>query len=104
MDPFSSSTEYLVIELLIAGRQCGLVEIPITVWRDAEGSFLSPAFSPNLRAVKVNMESTHGGDGTGDDEEERSEDEAGPASATGRSTATAASKGANDRMDQLALQ
>ena len=59
------SNEYdLVVELLISGRQCGVVEIPITVWRDAEGNFLLPSFSPNLQAVKLNVDHTHVGDGT----------------------------------------
>ena len=66
------SNEYdLVVELIISGRECGMIEIPITIWRDVEGNFLSPSFSQTLRTIKVNMESTHNGDGCAEDEEEK---------------------------------
>ena len=70
------SNEYdLVVELLVSGRECGIIEIPITVWRDAEGNVISPSFSPNLRGISINMESIHGLDGTGEDEEEEDKSE-----------------------------
>ena len=59
---------------MIGGRECGIIEIPITVWRDVEGNFLSPSFSPNLRSINVDLESTHGADGTADGLEEEDDE------------------------------
>lgn len=65
------SNEYdLVVQVIVKGRECGTIDVPITVWRDAEGSFLSPAFSPSLAGVQIQMESAHGGDGVDDEDEE----------------------------------
>jgi hypothetical protein len=72
------SNDYdLVVKVYIGRGEVGSIQVPITVFRDVEGNFLSPAFSPQKlfagshRASSVDV---HNGIVVGDGEEEEMEE------------------------------